>query len=699
MSRLADLRPARPRLACAVQAIVICAAAVWAYWPALRGAWIWDDGLEIAANPLVHASDGWWKAWVAPYGMDYLPLKGTLQWVQWHLWGAHVLGYHASNLALHICGSLLLWRVLGKLGVGPAWIGGLLFAIHPMAVESVAWISEFKNTLSFPAVLLALCFYMDWDDGPGTPAPARKFHEIRPNLGQMWPLPRPSLRDSAFGLAIYALLRFVAGHKRPQAPCDVLKSTPRSPSIVFALALRPIFARFHEIFGLSRPYLLSLLWFAAAMLCKTSVVLFPVFLLALVLWRRGRIGVGDLRAAAPFFLVSLVLGLVSLKFQWERAMGLAAGPGGWRPIWGQAGWSILAYMRSSVLPTDLAPVYAPFRASLPGVLPWLIIGSALAVFWIVRKGWGRHALLGSGWFLINLVPVIGLIPIAYLRVGPRADHLGYLSLAAVAGGAAAILGVLWTRAQAGPLAVRSALAGAALAACLALAAASRSYAGVFRDEGSFWCAAVAREPGAWLARSNLGRVLQGEGNFDSAKVELSEAARLNPNSAEVHANLGDALDRLGRPAEAMAEYRTAVGLSPEFAGGHYDLGRALLLSGRNGEAADELRKAVRIDPGYAVAHNNLGLALARLGRLDEAIVEYRAALRRDPRMREARLNIGNALLRLGRSEDAVAEYREVLRQDPDYAAARRNLAVALQALGRSDEARRESEAAAAAAAR
>jgi tetratricopeptide (TPR) repeat protein len=597
--------------------LVIAAAAVLAFWPALRGAWIWDDGLEIAANPLVHGPEGWWKAWVAPYGMDYLPLKGTLQWIQWHLWGAHVLGYHASNLALHIGGSLLLWRVLGKLGVRLAWIGGLLFAIHPMAAESVAWISEFKNTLSFPAVLLALCHYMDWDATAGA-------------------------SDG------------------------------------------------------SRPYLFSLFWFAAAMLCKTSVVLFPFFLLALVLWRRGRIGATDLRAVAPFFAVSLLLGLVALKFQWERAMGLAAGPGGWRPLWGQAGWSILAYLRTSILPIGLAPVYAPFKPALPGALAWLMIAAVLAVCWIRRRGWGRHALLGSGWFLINLVPVIGLIPIAYLRVGPRADHLGYLSLAAVAGGAAAAFGALWTRSGSG---IRAILACGALAASLALSVGSRTYAAIFRDEGSFWGAAAAREPGAWLARSNRGRVLLGEGNFESARVELSEAVRLNPGSAEAHANLGDALDRLGRPAEAMAEYRKSVGLSPEFAGGHYDLGRALLLSGRSEAAADELRKAVRIDPGYAVAHNNLGLALARLGRLDEAIVEYRAALQCDPGMREARLNVGNALFRLGRAEDAVTEYREVLRQDPEYAAAHRNLATALESLGRTDEARLESEAAAVASAR
>jgi tetratricopeptide (TPR) repeat protein len=593
----------------AIPALVIAVAAAWVYWPALRGSWIWDDGLEVAANPVIQGSGGWWRAWVAPYGMDYLPLKSTLQWAQWHLWSAHVIGYHASNLALHICGALLLWRLLERMGAGLPWIAGLLFAIHPMAVESVAWISEFKNTLSFPAILLAMLAYMDWDAIPRT-----------------------------------------------------------------------------------RSYLLSLLWFTVAMLCKTSVVLFPAFLLIFAWWRRGRIGMRDLRAAAPFFAVSIVLGLVALKFQWERAMGLADVPVGWRPDWGQAGWSILAYLRSCVLPVDLAPVYEPFQVSLPGALPWLIIGAVLAFFWTRRAGWGRHALIGSGWFLINLVPVVGLVPIAYLRVSPRADHLAYLSLAAVVGGAAAAFGALWRRVG-DVKAARAAAACAAFAACIVLATGTRAYAALFRNEGVFWSAAAKREPGAWLARSNWGRVLLREGHPEAAKAELLEAARLEPDSAEVRVNLGDALGRLGHPDEAVAEYRMAVKLAPNFAGGHYDLGRALLLSGNTDDAADELRTALRIDPGYAAAHNNLGLALARLGRLNDAIVEYRAALRSNPNMPEVHLNIGNACLRLDRAEDAVAEYRAALRLDPNYPAAHRNLATALETLGQMDEARHELEAA------
>ncbi len=604
------------RLRVAVQAAAIAAAAAWVFQPALHGGWLWDDGLEIARNPLLRDPAGWWKAWIGPAGLDYFPLKTMLQWAQWQLWGGHLAGYHASNIVLHIASAWLLWRLLARLGVRTAWLGGMLFAVHPLAVESVAWISEFKNVVSLPLLLLSFGAFLDWD------------------------------------------------------------------------AVRS-----------RRAYLLSLLWFAAAMLCKTTVAMLPAVLILFAWWRRGRVGRADWIATAPFIAISAVLGLVTLKFQWSRAMGLAGAPAVWGGAWRQAGWSLLDDLRSCVIPVGLAPVYGPIQTALPALLPWIAIAAGLALFWCARKGWGRHALLVSGWMLLNLLPVIGLIPMAYLRVSPRADHLVYLSLAGAAGGAAAAFGALWERAIGAKPALRIVLAGVA-SVCLAfLASASRAYAGAFAGEPSLWSLAVARQPDAWLARSNWGRVLLEEGRPEAALAQLRIAARLEPASAEVRANLGEALDRCGQPAEALAQYRMAARVEPEFAGGRYDLGCALLRAGRTAEAEGELRAAVRLAPGYAAAHNNLGLALARLGRLQEAVAEYRAALRLDPRLPEACLNLGNAWFRLGRPKHAIAEYRAALRRDPNYAAAHRNLGVALQSMGWTAAARSEFQAAAALGAR
>ncbi len=591
--------------------LAIALACAWVYSPCLRGSWLWDDGLEIAQNPVLRMADGWWQPWIHPQGMDYFPLKSSLQWVEWRLWGANPAGYHLVNLALHFASALLVWRLLARLGIRAAFLGGLLFAVHPLAVESVAWISEFKNTVSLPPLLLAAIAYVDCDRGGGRGPLAR-----------------------------------------------------------------------------------SLLWFVAALACKTSVVMFPTVILLYAWWRRGRIGAGDLGRAAPFFAAALALGAATFWFQAHRAIGIAGTPTGLLARLAQAGWSIAAYARQCVWPTGLEPLYPSARVSAAAWVPWLATAALLALFWLRRGGWGRHALLGSGWFLLNLVPVLGIVPMAYYRVSPRADHFAYLPLVGVVGLAAAAYGAV---ARACALRLGPTWAGRVLPAAVAgsilvaLALSARAYAGAFVNEKALWSLAVDRNPGAWLGRNNLGKVLLQEGRPADAAGQFRLAIVLQPDSPETLANLGNALESLGRTEEARQEYAAALAIEPGFAGAHYNLGLSLLKARRLDEAADELRAALAADPGHAAAHNALGLALAGKGRIPEAMDEYRLALRLDPSLPEAHLNLGNALFRLGRLPDAVAEYREALRIYPEYAAAHANLGTALARQGRTSEADAEME--------
>ena len=601
-------------LARALALALIC---LWVYHPCLHGTWLWDDGLEVARNPMVRSTGGWWQAWVHPQGMDYFPLKGTFQWVEWHLWGDDPFGYHVAGVALHVAGALLLWRLLLALGCPAAFVGGLLFAVHPLAVESVAWISELKNTLSLPPLLLAAI----------------------------------------------AAVRFDSGGRR-------------------------------------RDQVLALFWFIAALLCKTSVVMLPFRILLLAWWRRGRIGARDLAAAAPFLAAAAALGLVTVWFQSTRAIGIAGTP---QPLLGrlaQAGWSIAEYARSFAWPSGLSPVYPPGPAGWAALLPWLGLAAVLGALWARRAGWGRHGLLGAGWYLLNLAPVLGLVPMAYSRVSPRADHLAYLPMAGLAGLAAAALGSAQRRiaGRAGgargarlPLAV---IAGLALGA---LAIESHSLAARYVDSRALWSFAVERNPGAWLARNNLGRELLEEGRAGAAEEQFRAAIAAQPDSPEAHANLGNALEAQGRDAEARAQYGAALAIDPGFAGAHYDLGLALLRSRSMAAAAEQFQEAVRLDPGHAQALNGLGLALAGQGRPDEAMARYEEAIRVEPGLAEAHLNLGNALFRKGRTLEAVGEYREAIRLRPGYAGAHFNLGQALLSLGRTDEARAELEAARAAA--
>jgi tetratricopeptide (TPR) repeat protein len=380
----------------------------------------------------------------------------------------------------------------------------------------------------------------------------------------------------------------------------------------------------------------------------------------------------------------------------------------------QAGWNLVAYLRAMALPVGLSPVYEPWVRSGAAWIPWCGLAVVLAWVWTRQARWRGPVLLAAGWILLNLSPVLGLVPISYLRVAPRADHLAYVALAGACGLAAAGFSALWAAAAASsassagtaqrgvgrPLPTRwRAPAGRMLLAVLgggavaALALGARGEAALFRDPATLWRETAARAPRAWLAHSNLGRVELEAGDAESARAEFAAALALQPDSAEARANLGHALEVLGRPGEARAQYEAATAANPRFPGAHYDLGRSFLQSGRPVEAAVELSAAIRLDPGSAPAHNNLGLALAQTGHLDQAMAEYREALRLDPRRPEVQLNLGNAYVRLNRLDDAVAAYRAALALNPRYGAAHRNLATVLGALGREPEARAELEAA------
>jgi tetratricopeptide (TPR) repeat protein len=597
----------------ALQAGVILLAGIWIYFPALRGGWLWDDPTEISQNAWLHDPAGLARAWSSTGQMDYFPVKSTVQWVLWHLWGDQTLGYHLVSLSLHLLSGLLLWKVLAKLGVRLAWLGGLLFVIHPLAVESVAWISELKNTLSLALLLLAALAYLAFD----------------------------------------------------------AEGAPRGGSRV------------------SVSYSLSALGFLAAMLSKSTVVMFPCVLLVHAWWRRGRIARRDVLASLPFFAISLVLGMATLWFQHHRAMPGAASPAavGALSRLAAAGMAVGFYFWKALFPHGFLPIYPRWAIDPPScaqVLPGLAVAAVLGWLWTQRATWGRPALLGLGWFLLNLLPVLGLIPMAYQRISGVADHFAYLPLAGLAGLAAAGLS-RWYRSSEPGWARGWLVAGTVLIAA-GLALESHAYAAVFRSEETLWTYTLRRNPDAWVAASGLGKVRLDEGRLTEAVADFRRAAAIEPDSAEVQANLGDALFRLGDRAEAMVHFQAALRLDPGFAGAHYNLGSALLQAGQPVAAANQFAAALRINPAYAAAQNNLGLALARLGRPAEAVPHYQEALRLKPDFPEALLNLGNAYFNAGRMEAAIAHYQAALRIDPRYAAAHHNLGFALQRVGRGEEA-------------
>jgi hypothetical protein len=144
----------------ALALLVLIAAIALAYWPSLRGDFIWDDDALVTRNALVQAPDGLYRIWFTREAVDYWPVTNTSFWLEWRVWGMNALGYRVVNVVLHTINAILIWIILRKLKIPGAFLAALLFAVHPVNVESVAWIAQRKNTLSMCLFLLSILCYV-----------------------------------------------------------------------------------------------------------------------------------------------------------------------------------------------------------------------------------------------------------------------------------------------------------------------------------------------------------------------------------------------------------------------------------------------------------------------------------------------------------------------------------------------------------
>jgi len=624
----------KPWLDVLLRGALILLATLWIYSPASRGDWLWDDDVLLTANPTVQSGSlaGLWKLWFDPDGVDYFPLSYSAFWLQWPFFGADPAGYHTVSILFHAAGALLLWRLLVVMRIPGGWLAALLFAVHPACVESVAWVSELKNTLSLPPFLLsAICFVRHDDAARATdPGAARR------SLG------------------------------------------------------------FHA---------LSVAWFLVAMLAKTSMVMFPVVLLVHAWWRRGRIGLRDLAAAAPFFLVSLVLGMVTIHYQHGRAIGAEKIPiadpftlAGVVERVLLSGMALVFYLWTAFWPFRLLPIYPRWEVDateLWQLFPWPIV--AMAGWWLwtdrgsaERPTPARHALFALAFFLLMLLPILGFVTISYMRITWVADHFLYLPLLApvalVAAGVAARSAALPARLQ-GP-----ALAGAAAIVAL-LAVSSFRYAHVFAGEDPLWTHTLASNQDAWQAHNRLGARKYARGDLQGALGHFEASSRLRPDLGETSNNLGTTLVETGRLEEGIAQFRVAAEAQPHMPQFRLNLGNALIQAGRIEEAEERFRELTERFPAMLQGWNNLGYVLLQRGDFAGAIAALRQAETIKAGVPDVQTNLHAALraeaerlARQGDSREAERLYRELLAAMPDDVQLLTNLGVVVYQLGRTDEA-------------
>jgi tetratricopeptide (TPR) repeat protein len=655
-------------LGAAAGLFLIAVVALVAYFPSINGGFIWDDYLLLVDNPLVKASNGLHQIWCTAQAIDYWPATNTSFWIEWRMWGMNSTGYHVTNLVLHVAESLLIWIILRKLSVPGALLAALIFAVHPVNVESVAWIAQRKNTMAMLFFLLSILWYV-------------KFVELarRPTFGR--------------------------------CPLAAKPSAVHHPLLSFSsFILHP--SSFHFW------YWLSLAAFLLAMLGKGSVAMLPVLLLGIIWWLRP-LTWRDLVRTAPFFVVALILAVVNVEFQTHATEKVVRAIGFTERLLG-AGGVVWFYLYKAILPIDLAFVYHQWHISAGTIRWWLPLLAALAltaVLWRFRKSWSRDVLFAWGFFCVALAPVMGFTDAAFMQYSLVADRYQHIAIIGLIALASAVWSAWLRNARGGMHTAAITVAVAAVGALIFLTLRQNA---LYRDAMTLYVATLEKNPDCVMAQFNyanalsktdrpqdaighykqairlkpdfvmahynLGNALINTGRPQDAIEHFQEFLRLRPGHAEVHNSLGNALRQLGRAQEAIEQYEKALQLDPTLYMAHFNLGNILLQERRPQEAIEHFQQVLRMQPENFEAYANLGIAMAQTDRLPEAVENFRLALRQNPNDPETHRNLGNALMLTGRPYEAIEHFKQALRIKPDYAGAYYLMAMAYANINQNTEA-------------
>ena len=637
-----------------LRGMIFCATLA-AYFPALRGGLLWDDSSHLT-KPGLQSFHGLSRIWFELGAtQQYYPLLHSAFWLEHRMWGDAVAGYHLTNVALHALSACLAVAIMKRLSLPGAWLAGFVFALHPVNVESVAWISEQKSTLSGVFYLAALLAYLHF--------------YLQPDQNR-----RNSKYLLATGLFVLALLSKTV--------------TATLPAVLLV-----IFWWRRGRLEWKRDVLPLLPWFAFGI----SAGLFTSWVERTLIGARG----------ADFLLTPVQRVLIA-----GRAICFYAGKLLWPTnltffyphwkidpaVWWQ--WLFPAGVLAVVI--GLVFVARRYRGPLAGFL--IFCGTLFPVLGFLNIYPFRYSYVADHFqYLASLgiiVPVASVLVRAIERISSRrAVTIVCCSMLIL------VLGVLtWRQCRMYrdiETLYRESLArnpGSWLAH-YNLGVLFAEMPGRLPDAIAEYQAALRIKPDYAEAHVNLGNSLsQIPGRQPEAITEYRAALRIKPDYAEAHNDLGIALSFTpGRLPDAVAEYQAALQIDPDYAEAHLNLGNILSQApGRQSEAIAEYQAALRTNPNDAEAHFDLGNLLARTpGRLQDAIAEYQAALRIRPEYAKARYNLGIVLAVIpGRLADAIAEFQAALRINPDYAEAHVNLGNALSQIpGRQSEAIAEYQAA------
>lgn len=619
-----------------------------AYLPALQAGYIWDDDDYVTHNMTLRSLGGLYRIWFELGAVpQYYPITHTTFWFEYQVWGLWPVGYHLTNILLHAMGAVLVWRVLQRLHLPGSWFAGLLFAVHPVHVESVAWVTERKNVLS------GVCYLA----------------------------------------SAYCLTRFFSRE-------TVGETSPFSSSATTSAGNRDL-----------RWYVLAVGLFLCGLLAKSVVATLPAACLLVLWWQTNRWRWSWVAWMLPLFVLGYLLGTNTASMeQWRVGAIGPEFEWTWSERCLVAGQAVWFYAGKLLIPYPLAFSYGRWPIDTGDWRNWMWPVSAVSlviVLWCLRRRLGRGPLVAALYFGGTLFPALGFVNVFPMRYAYVADHFQYLaSLGPLALAAAG--GTIGLPAMVRAVPLRATLG---LAWCVVLGGLTFQQARVYRDAETLWRDTLAKAPRAWLALGNLGRILfdRGEvtaatdlferayaeapqapetsmnlsaawiatGRYADARTLLVRAISRHPRFAPLFHHLGLVEEAAGRLDAALLAYRRAWELQPESATYLAGYGKGLVLTGNPAQGRPLLEQALARDPASFEASMSLGMAWAIDRDFAKAVEQFQHAVDLRPQDAEAQANLGRARLLAGQPIAGLAHLRQALALNPDLHAARAQLALAL----------------------
>ena len=600
------------------------------YLPAmLWGGFVWDDRIITNAEPVQEVS-GLWQIWFSPSAIGeghYWPIVYTTFWLEHKLWGYDPAGYHVVNVLLHLANTLLLWHLLRRLAVPGAWVVAAVFAVHPLHVESVAWVIERKDVLSGLFYLAAALVWL-------------RFVEQSRRGWYVGSLALYAAGLLSKSIVITLPVTLLIWHWWQQGRVTLTDLKRLVPFGVVGLIITVgdlSFYRSREVLSLDYSLIERTLIAARALWFYAGKLLWPSELAVIYpLW--------DIRGSDPRAWGYLIAAVALMVALWHFRQRVGRGP--------LAGALFFAVTLSPVLGfVDYGYMQFAFVADrfqyLAGIgLMTVVIGAATYGVGRLSGIWQKGALGGAAVVIV----VLGML--TWRQASIYRDNEIFnrhiIALNPQARNAHRNLGnALYKQ-------------------------------GRYEEALDAYHIAAAQRPNYAKVHSNLGMVLNKLGRFEEAETHLRRAIVLDPGTKHRHSYLGETLYGQGRYAEAIDAYRVAIEQRPDDVPAHVNLGEALNKLGRFEEAETHLRRAIALNPQAPSAHLNLGLALYEQARYEEALDATRAAIEQAPNFFEAHVNLGGILIELERFEEALRHIDQALALAPSNEIVRANREAVLE---------------------